>query len=102
MVGRRLVDQCRNQLNLKENTQEHQDGETSGPLASSDGNREMQRMAQKVLARLAPDAAVPLDRLIESLEGSSPSEIIATLFELEMAGLVRQLPGKSFIKVWAD
>lgn len=95
---RRLVDQCRNQLNLKEN----EDSETSGALPSSDGGREMQRMAQKVLAKLAPDAAVPLDRLIESLEGTSPSEIIATLFELEMAGLIRQLPGKSFLKVWAD
>jgi DNA processing protein len=95
---RRLVDQCRNQLNLNDN----QDGEPSGPLATSDGNREMQRMAQRVLGLLAPDAAVPLDRLIESLEGTSPSEIIATLFELELAGLVRQLPGKSFIKVWAD
>lgn len=95
---RRLVDQCRNQLNLNDN----RDDEPSGPLATSDGNREMQRMAQRVLALLAPDAAVPLDRLIESLEGTSPSEIIATLFELELTGLVRQLPGKSFIKVWAD
>jgi DNA processing protein len=95
---RRLVDQCRNQLNLKEK----EGGETSGPLASSDLDREMQRMAQKVLANLALDAAVPLDHLIESLEGSSPSEIIATLFELEMAGLIRQLPGKNFLKVWAD
>src|SRR5579863_1615576 len=37
---RRLVDQCRNQLNL----QEKQDGETSSPLGSSDQDREMQRM----------------------------------------------------------
>jgi DNA processing protein len=95
---RRLVDQCRNQLNLKDN----QDGEPSGPFSTSDANREMQRMAQRVLGLLTPDAAVPLDSLIESLEGTSPSEIIATLFELELAGLVRQLPGKSFIKVWAD
>jgi DNA processing protein len=95
---RRLVDQCRNQLNLKEN----QDSEPSGPLSTSDANREMQRMAQRVLGLLTPDAAAPLDSLIESLEGTSPSEIIATLFELELAGLVRQLPGKSFIKVWAD
>ena len=39
---------------------------------------------------------------VETLPGTSPSEIIAALFELELAGLVRQLPGKSFIKVWAD
>ncbi len=39
---------------------------------------------------------------METLEGTSSSEIIAALFELELAGLVRQLPGKSFIKVWVD
>jgi DprA winged helix domain len=26
--------------------------------------------------------------------------LIGALFELEMSGLVRQLPGKSFVKVW--
>src|SRR5208282_3462109 len=41
---RRLVDQCRNQLNLKDN----EDGETSGAPGSSDCGREMQRMAQRV------------------------------------------------------
>jgi DNA processing protein len=49
-----------------------------------------------------PDAPVALDHLVENLAGTSPSEIIAALFELELAGLVRQLPGKSFIKVWLD
>ena len=38
---------------------------------------------------------------METLAGYLASEIIAALFELELAGLVRQLPGKSFIKVWA-
>ena len=55
-----------------------------------------------VLAALKPDAAVPLDHLVETLAGHSPSEIIAGLFELEMAGMVRQLPGKSFLKVWLE
>jgi DNA processing protein len=54
------------------------------------------------LATLSPDAAVSLDQLIEALEGRSSSEIIAALFELELSGLVRQIPGKSFLKVWAD
>jgi hypothetical protein len=26
--------------------------------------------------------------------------MIAALFELEMLGLVKQLPGKNFVKVW--
>jgi len=52
-----------------------------------------------LLNHLQPDAPVPLDSLVETLPGTSPSEIIAALFELELAGLVRHLPGKSFIKV---
>jgi len=55
-----------------------------------------------VLAALRVDAGRQLDDLVESLEGCSSSEIIAALFELEMIGLVRQLPGKNFIKVWAE
>jgi hypothetical protein len=36
------------------------------------------------------------------LEGLGFSDIVAALFELEMGGLVRQLPGKSYIKVWNE
>ena len=57
---------------------------------------------RELLGRLQPDAPVTLDHLVETLPGTSASEIIAALFELELEGLVRQLPGKSFIKVWAD
>jgi DNA processing protein len=55
-----------------------------------------------ILGILRPDAATGLDALMESAEGASSSEIIAALFELELAGLVRQLPGKSYIRVWVD
>jgi len=37
---------------------------------------------------------------VESVENCSPSEIIAALFELEILGLARQLPGRNFVKVW--
>ena len=40
------------------------------------------------------DAAIHLDDLVEKLEDISPSEFIAALFELEMLGLVKQLPGQ--------
>ena len=59
-------------------------------------------IGRAILNGLKPDAPVALDHLVETLAGTSPSEIIAALFELELAGLVRQLPGKSFIRVWAD
>lgn len=95
---RRLVQQCRNQLNLNENRV----GVTSGLENSSDQGEDRKRTAQAILAVLAPDAPVTLDHLIESVDGGSPSEIIATLFELELSGLVRQLPGKNFLRVWTD
>ena len=56
--------------------------------------------ARKALAKLQVDAAIHLDDLLETVEDTSPSELIAALFELEMLGLVKQLPGKNFVKVW--
>jgi hypothetical protein len=34
------------------------------------------------------------------MEETSPSEIIAALFELEILGYAKQLPGRNFVKVW--
>jgi DNA processing protein len=56
--------------------------------------------ARRVLERLKVDAATHLDFLVDSLEDVSASEIIAALFELEILGLVRQQPGRNFVKVW--
>ena len=37
--------------------------------------------------------------IVEGLENEvSPSEIFAARFELELAGEIKQLPGKSFVK----
>ena len=52
------------------------------------------------LESLKVDTPIHLDDLIEKIEDTSSSEIIAALFELEMQGLVKQLPGKNFVKVW--
>jgi len=57
-------------------------------------------ISRALLQKLKPDASTHLDELVESLEDFSPSELIAALFELEMTGLVKQLPGKNFVKVW--
>jgi DNA processing protein len=56
--------------------------------------------ARRALEALQVDAAIHLDDLLEKIEDTSPSELIAALFELEMLGLVKQLPGKNFVKVW--
>lgn len=47
---------------------------------------------------LGTDEARHVDELLES-SGLSSSEVLASLFELEMKGVVRQLPGKQFLKV---
>jgi len=56
--------------------------------------------AARLLARLKVDEPTHIDALLEALDDLSSSEIIAALFELEMSGLARQLPGKNFVKVW--
>jgi len=53
-----------------------------------------------VLSSLKVESATHIDHLLDTLEIGSPSELIAALFELEMMGLVKQLPGKNFVKVW--
>lgn len=55
---------------------------------------------RSLLELLAVDEALHVDVILENLPQYSSSELIAALFELEMLGLVRQLAGKQFIKVW--
>jgi DNA processing protein len=74
--------------------------------ASSDGGQASVltgpngEIARKLLETLKVDSATHLDLLLDAIQQSSPSELIATLFELEMLGLIKQLPGKNFVKVW--
>lgn len=53
-----------------------------------------------ILGKLAVDNGTHLDAILEQVEGCSSSEVIAALFELEMLGAVKQLPGRNFVKVW--
>lgn len=54
---------------------------------------------KKILALLKADEAIQIDEIVERLEPQlSSSEIFAALFELELAGRVKQLPGKNFVK----
>src|SRR5690348_8687587 len=94
---RRLADRCRNQLNLQENLPD----ESNGPARSSIMTG-AEGLSRAVLNQLKLDQPVALDSLVESLAGTPPSDVIAALFELELAGLVRQLPGKSVLRIWFD
>ncbi|MGH9494008.1 MAG: DNA-processing protein DprA [Candidatus Sulfotelmatobacter sp.] len=54
---------------------------------------------KRILALLKADEATHIDELVEKLEHEmSSSEIFAALFELELSGKVRQMPGKNFVK----
>jgi len=53
---------------------------------------------KKVYEQLSADEAKPIDDIVER-SGLNSSEVLATLFGLEMKGVVRQLPGKRFSKV---
>ena len=57
------------------------------------------RLTKKDLALLKADEATHIDELVERLEPAiSSSEIFAALFELELAGKIKQMPGKNFVK----
>ena len=47
---------------------------------------------------LSVDEACHVDELVER-SGLSSSEVLASLLDLELKGVVRQLPGKQFLKV---
>jgi DNA processing protein len=54
---------------------------------------------KRILTLLKADESTHIDTLVERLETEmSSSEIFAALFELELGGKVRQMPGKNFVK----
>ena len=69
-------------------------------VASDTPEDPMATIGRRVLAAVSFDKPTHLDHLIEVLEGVSSSEIIASLFELELQGAVKQMPGKLYIRAW--
>ena len=53
---------------------------------------------KKLYKLLVVEETRHIDELVEN-SGLNSSEVLATLFDLEMKGVVRQLPGKQFSKV---
>lgn len=52
-----------------------------------------------ILEILRQDASLQLDEILEALETQLTSpEVFTALFELEMAGRIRQLPGKNYVR----
>jgi DNA processing protein len=66
---------------------------------AENGAKPMPEAERIVLERLRRDEAMQLDELIEGLEARLGSpEIFAALFELELAGRVKQMPGKNYVR----
>ncbi len=54
---------------------------------------------KQIFAALKSDEATHIDFLMENLQPPlSSSEVFAALFELELAGKIRQMPGKNFVR----
>jgi DNA processing protein len=96
---RHLIDRGRQRI-LAEGGETLAASETSQSSLEAQLGPQMGSIARKTLESLRVDSAVHLDDLLERVQDTSPSELIAALFELEMQGLVKQLPGKNFVKVW--
>lgn len=68
------------------------------PGASLVEQTPLQEHEKLVMQALRHDEAVQMDELLEKLESQlSSSEIFTALFELELAGKIKQLPGKNYL-----
>ncbi len=69
--------------------------------ASLFGDDSLAPHEKKIFALLKPDEATHIDDLVVKLEPEvSASEIFSALFELELSGKIRQLPGKNFVRTF--
>jgi len=76
------------------------ESKTAG-AASLFNETSMPKHERIVFDRLRHDESTQLDELIEQLETELGSaEIFTALFELELAGRVRQLPGKNYVRAF--
>ncbi len=89
-------------LQLEEMMGLREGGESKpGGEASLFHEPELPEMEKAVLGRLCRDEMVQLDELIGQLEGTLASaEIFTALFELELAGRVKQMPGKNYVRTF--
>jgi DNA processing protein len=71
----------------------------SGMTASLLADPVLRPQETMVLEVLRQDASLQIDEILEALETQlTSSEVFTALFELEMAGRIRQLPGKNYVR----
>jgi DNA processing protein len=75
------------------------ESKAGGSASLFEDEKPMPEAERVVLEKLRRDESVQLDELIEGLEGTLGSaEIFTALFELEMRGRVKQMPGKNYVR----
>ena len=89
-------------LQLEEEMEVSNGGESKGGgTASLFSETPLPKHERTVLEKLRHDEATQLDDLMEQLEAELGSaEIFTALFELEIAGRVKQLPGKNYVRAF--
>jgi DNA processing protein len=69
------------------------------PSSLFNNDEQLTPREKKILAVLKKDELTHIDTIVEKLEPEvSSSEIFAALFELELNGKIKQMPGKNFVK----
>jgi DNA processing protein len=71
---------------------------TTGEERASLFENALSPLEKKVFGLLGVDDSIHVDEIVEKAELTS-SEVLAALCEMEMKGIVRQMPGKQFIKI---
>jgi DNA processing protein len=78
---------------------EHKAAGTSATASLFESDDKVSPREKKILSVLRQDESTHIDTIIEKLELEvSSSEIFASLFELELNGKIKQLPGKNYVK----
>ena len=73
---------------------------SEGRSAASNIADSLSETEKALFEQLKVDEAAHIDDLLAALPKLSPSEILAGLLDLEFKSLVRQLPGKNFVKIF--
>jgi DNA processing protein len=95
-----LPSQVRADLEVRQAADESSGSETASLWSESSlPTASLSEHGRLVMDALRQDEALQLDELIELLEPKMVSgEIFTALFELELAGRVRQMPGKNYVR----
>ena len=100
-LGRYIWEELPENIRLALTPVESHESEEEGTASLFPVDNPLSPHERRIVALLKADEATHIDEIVDRLEPElSSSEIFAALFELELAGKVRQLPGKNFVKTF--